>query len=111
MARDALKETRIIAGLDIGTTKVACAIGRFENDQLNIIGVGTAPNTGMRHGVVVNIDSTSEAIRKAKDEAELMAGVRIEGVWLGVGGQHIKFSASRGMGAVRHKEVAQEDID
>lgn len=111
MAKDAKKETRIIAGLDIGTTKVACAIGRFENGQLDIIGVGYAPNSGMRHGVVVNIDSTTEAIRKAKDEAELMAGVRIEGVWLAVGGQHVQSFASGGMVAVRHKEVQQEDID
>lgn len=111
MARDAKTEGRIIAGLDIGTTKVACAIGRFENGQLDIIGVGTAPNTGMRHGVVVNIDSTSESIRKAKDEAELMAGVRIDGIWLGVGGQHIQSFSSLGMVAVRHKEVQQEDID
>ena len=111
MAKDAKKETRIIAGLDIGTTKVACAIGRYENGQLDIIGVGQAPNSGMRHGVVVNIDSTTEAIRKAKDEAELMAGVRVEGVWLAVGGQHIQSFASSGMVAVRHKEVQQEDID
>src|SRR6202012_3537145 len=85
--------------------------GRFENGQLDIIGVGTASNTGMRHGVVVNIDTTSDAIKKAKDEAELMAGVRIEGVWLAVGEQHIKSFASGGMVAVRHKEVQQEDID
>src|SRR5258708_4813526 len=112
MAKDANKtESRIVAGLDIGTTKVACAIGRFENGQLNIIGVGTAPNTGMRHGVVVNIDSTSDAIRKAKDEAELMAGQRIEGVTLAIGGQHIQSFSSTGMVAVRHKEVQQEDID
>lgn len=111
MAKDAKTETRIIAGLDIGTTKVACAIGRWENGQLNIIGVGTAPSSGVRHGVVVNIDSTTEAIRKAKDEAELMAGVRIDGVWLAVGGQHVKSFASTGMVAVRHKEVQQEDID
>jgi cell division protein FtsA len=111
MAKDAKNETRIIAGLDIGTTKVSCAIGRFENGQLDIIGVGNASNTGMRHGVVVNIDTTSEAIKKAKDEAELMAGVRVDGVWLAVGGQHIQSFASSGMVAVRHKEVAQEDID
>jgi cell division protein FtsA len=111
MARDAKTEGRIIAGLDIGTTKVACAIGRFENGQLDIIGVGQAPNTGMRHGVVVNIDSTAESIRKAKEEAELMAGVRVEGLWLGIGGQHIQSFASSGMVAVRHKEVQQEDID
>ncbi len=111
MAKDAQTESRIIAGLDIGTTKVTCAIGRFENGQLDIIGVGNAANTGMRHGVVVNIDSTSDSIRKAKDEAELMAGVRIDGVWLGIGGQHVQSFSSAGMVAVRHKEVRQEDID
>src|SRR4051794_14181258 len=111
MAKDAQTEARIIAGLDIGTTKVTCAIGRFENGQLDIIGVGNAINTGVRQGVVVNIDSTSDSIRKAKDEAELMAGVRVEAVWLGVGGQHIQSFASAGMVAVRHKEVQQEDID
>lgn len=111
MAKDAKTQSRIIAGLDIGTTKVTCAIGKYENGRLDIIGVGNATNTGMRHGVVVNIDSTSEAIRKAKDEAELMAGVHIDSVWLAVGGQHIQSFASGGMVAVRHKEVQQDDID
>ncbi|MBX3021744.1 MAG: cell division protein FtsA [Bdellovibrionales bacterium] len=111
MAKDAKTQARIIAGLDIGTTKVACAIGRYDNGQLDIIGVGQAPNSGMRHGVVVNIDATTEAIKKAKDEAELMAGTRADSVWLAVGGQHIQSFASSGMVAVRHKEVQQEDID
>lgn len=111
MAKDATAQAQVIAGLDIGTTKVACAIGRFENGRLNIIGVGTAPNSGMRHGVVVNIDATTEAIKKAKDEAELMAGQRIENVWLAVGGQHIQSFASSGMVAIRNKEVQQDDIE
>lgn len=110
MAKDA-KYTRMIAGLDIGTTKVTCAIGRFENGQLDIIGVGNAPNSGMRHGVVVNIDAATEAVKKAKDEAELMAGVRVDSVWLGVGGNHIQSFSSGGMIAIRHKEVQQEDVD
>lgn len=111
MAKDATKNARMIAGLDIGTTKVACAIGRYDNGQLDIIGVGTAPNSGMRHGVVVNIDAATEAIKKAKDEAELMAGVRVDNVWLAVGGQHIQSFSSAGMVAVRHKEVQQDDVD
>ncbi|HMN68408.1 MAG TPA: cell division protein FtsA [Bdellovibrionales bacterium] len=111
MAKDAAADAQVIAGLDIGTTKVTCAIGRFEEGRLNIIGVGTAPNSGMRHGVVVNIDSTSDAIKKAKDEAELMAGQKIESVWLAVGGQHIQSFASSGMVAIRNKEVQQDDID
>ena len=115
MAKDANTQVRIIAGLDIGTTKVACAIGRYDmtggSPRLDIIGVGSAANSGMRHGVVVNIDATTDAIKKAKDEAELMAGQRVEGVWLAVGGQHIQSQASGGMVAIRNKEVAQEDID
>jgi cell division protein FtsA len=111
MAKDAKSNARMIAGLDIGTTKVACAIGRYDNGQLDIIGVGTAPNSGMRHGVVVNIDATTDAIKKAKDEAELMAGVRVDEVWLAVGGQHIQSFSSSGMVAVRHKEVQQDDVD
>lgn len=111
MAKDAKSNPRMIAGLDIGTTKVACAIGRFDAGQLDIIGLGHAPNAGMRHGVVVNIDAVTEAIKKAKDEAELMAGVRVDGIWLAVGGQHIQSFSSRGMVAIRHKEVIQEDID
>lgn len=111
MAKDAKTQARMIAGLDIGTTKVACAIGRYDNGRLDIIGVGVAPNTGMRHGVVVNIDATTEAITKAKDEAELMAGAKVESVYLSVGGQHIQSFASSGMVAVRHKDVQQEDID
>lgn len=111
MAKDAKSNPRMIAGLDIGTTKVACAIGRFDNGQLDIIGVGTAANSGMRHGVVVNIDAATEAIKKAKDEAELMAGVRVDNVWLAVGGQHIQSMSSAGMVAIRHKEVQQDDVD
>src|SRR5690606_17297129 len=111
MAKDGKGQSRIVAGLDIGTTKVACAIGRLENGQLNIIGVGTAPNSGMRHGVVVNIDATTGSLKKAKEEAELMAGERMEEVWLAVGGQHIQSFSSTGMVAISNKEVRQEDVD
>lgn len=109
MAKDA--KSRVIAGLDIGTSKVACVIGVLRGENLEIIGVGQALNTGMRQGVVVHIESTSESIRKAKEEAELMAGIHIDSVWLAVGGQHIQSFTSQGMVAVRHKEVRQDDID
>ena len=102
---------RIVAALDIGTTKVACAIGTVSKESVEVIGVGQAPNMGMRQGVVVNIEATSEAITKAKEEAELMAGHRVETVWLSVGGNHIQSFASTGMVAIRNKEVKQEDID
>ena len=65
-----LQRDRVFAGLDIGTTKVSCTIGTAGEKEINIIGVGQSPNTGMRQGVVVNIEAVSEAIQKAKEEAE-----------------------------------------
>lgn len=109
------KKGRVIAALDIGTTKVSLAIGISQGDgsgaHIDIIGVGESPSVGIRQGVVVNIESTAEAIRKAREEAELMAGVKVDSVWLSVGGSHVQSFASGGMIAIRHKEVRQEDID
>lgn len=105
------KRGRVVAALDIGTTKVACAIGAVNKTNVEVIGVGQAANSGMRQGVVVNIEATAESIKRAKDEAELMAGHRVESVWLSVGGNHIQSFASSGMVAIRNKEVKQEDID
>ncbi|MEZ4872509.1 MAG: cell division protein FtsA [Bdellovibrionales bacterium] len=101
----------IIAGLDIGTTKVACAIGQIGAEGLEIIGMGQAPNLGVRQGAVINIDITAEAIRKAKEEAELMAGQKISDVWLGVAGSHIESFDSSGMVAVRSQEVDKDDVE
>lgn len=105
------KKGRLVAALDIGTTKVACAIGTVSKDSVEVIGVGQAPNSGVRQGVVVNIEATAESIVKAKEEAELMAGHRVDTVWLSIGGNHIQSFASSGMVAIRNKEVRQEDID
>ncbi|MGL1696728.1 hypothetical protein ACSTH7_25150, partial [Vibrio parahaemolyticus] len=80
------KKHKVVAALDIGTTKVACAIGQIAKEKVEVIGLGNAVNTGMRQGVVVNIEATTEAIVKAKEEAELMAGHKTESVWLSVGG-------------------------
>lgn len=107
----ATNRSRTLAGLDIGTTKVKCIIANVSNDGVDVIGVGAVENSGMRQGVVVNIEAASESIRKAKEEAELMSGVEIEKVWLGVGGSHIESFDSQGMIAIRNKEVTAEDID
>lgn len=104
----------IVAGLDIGTTKVCVVVGqRDENGQTEIIGMGTAPSAGLRKGVVVNIDATVEAIRKAVEEAELMAGVEIRDVYVGIAGGHIEGINSRGVIAVsgRSREIGQSDVD
>lgn len=105
------RKPHLIAGLDVGTTKVTCSIGYITTEGVDVVGVGNAPNPGMKQGMVVNIEATSEAIRKAKEEAELMAGQRVHDVWLGVGGFHIQSFDSAGMVAIRNKEVTTEDIE
>lgn len=110
---DMESKDRIVAGLDIGTTKVCVAIGICRDgadSQIDVIGVGTVPSFGMRKGVVVNIEATTDAIIKAREEAELMAGLKISDIWIGVAGSHIKSFDSKGMVAIRHEEVHQGDI-
>jgi cell division protein FtsA len=78
--------------------------------SIDIVGLGSAPSLGIRQGAVVNIEATIEAIQKAREEAELMAGYQISEVWVAVGGLHIKSFDSRGMIAIRNKEVKADDI-
>jgi len=96
-----LADESIITGLDIGTTKVCAVIGQMNDiGGIDIIGVGTSPSSGLRKGVVVNIDNTVKSISKAIEEAELMAGVEVESVYTGVAGGHIKGINSRGVVAI-----------
>ncbi len=106
------KSEDIIAGLDIGTTKICCIIGEVRDEkEIDIIGIGSHPSRGLRKGVVVNIESTVESIKNAVEEAELMAGCEIDSVYVGIAGGHIKGFNSHGVIAVKNKEVAQPDID
>lgn len=107
-----MNKTPVIAGLDIGSSKVSVVIATVSDDsRVEIVGVGTAPNTGIRQGIVVNIEATTDSIRKAREEAELMSGYRIEEVWVGVSGSHIKSFDSKGMVAIKNKEVTFQDMD
>jgi cell division protein FtsA len=109
----AKNQQRYLVGLDIGTSKVAVAIGeRKENGTLEVIGVGTAPSRGLRKGVVVNLDATVESVKHAVEEAELMAGISIERAYVGVAGGHVKGFNCRGVVAVsgRDREVTREDV-
>ncbi len=83
-------DDNVFVGLDIGTTKIACIISEQDaNGELKIVGVGVSPSDGLRKGVVVNIDKTVRSIQKAVEEAELMAGVDVDAVWVGIAGDHI----------------------
>ncbi len=107
-------ESRIITGLDIGTSKVCAIITREDADgNLNIMGVGTAPSRGIRKGVVVNIDQTVQAIQQAMDEAQQMAGVKVERVYVGIAGDHINSLTSKGIVGVAREdhEITQDDVD
>jgi cell division protein FtsA len=109
-----MPKNNYIVGLDIGTKKTAAIIGEITEDKkIEIIGIGTTDSRGLRKGVVVNLETTVNAIKKAQEEAELMAGVEIDSAFVGISGAHIKSFNSRGVIAVsgKNKEITAEDIE
>ena len=105
---------RLAVGLDVGTTTIRCVIGHLDgsNPSATVIGVGTAPNNGMRKGAVVNIVNTAHAIDRALDEAERMSGHRVRGVSVSVNGAHITAMTSKGVIAVTspNNEISDDDL-
>ena len=107
-------EEKYIVALDIGTSKVCVLVGEVtDRAQLEIIGRGTAPMKGTRRGNIINLDQAIDAVKKAIDEAEVMAGLQIESAYVGVAGDHIRSVNSRGVVSIvgKHREIAREDID
>ena len=104
------KKENLVVGLDIGTTKICAIVGSATDSGLDIVGIGTSPSAGLRKGVVINIESTVGAIRKALQEAELMAGCEIKSVFAGIAGGHIKGFNSQGVIAIKNREVNNEDV-
>ena len=104
---------RIIVGLDVGTTKVCTVIGELSEDGiLDIIGQGTTPSQGIKRGAVVNLEKTSEAIRSSIKQAERVAGVPVNRVFVGVAGPHIKSVTSHGLAAIRRGHtIGPADIE
>ncbi|MCJ7773355.1 MAG: cell division protein FtsA [Desulfobacterales bacterium] len=103
-------QENVIVGLDIGTTKICAVVGEASGKEINIIGIGTHPSIGLRKGVVVNIESTVESIKKAVEEAELMAGCEISSVYTGIAGGHITGFNSRGIVAIKGQEITEHDV-
>jgi len=105
------KRDHIVVGLDIGTTKICAIVAEVtEEGTVNVVGVGSSPSRGLRKGVVVNIESTVESIKKAVEEAELMAAVQINSVYTGIAGSHISGENSRGVVALKKQEVTRVDV-
>ena len=104
----------IVVGLDIGTTKIACLVGRkTDHGKIEILGIGKAPSLGVSRGVVSNIEKTVQSIRAAVEEAEAKSGIEIKVVNVGIAGQHIKSLQHRGM-ITRdsiEEEISQKDVD
>ncbi len=104
---------RILAGLDIGTTKICLIVAEVDDtNQVNVVGVGTVPSEGLRRGIVINLEKTVHSISRAVEKAERMAGVEIKSVYAGIAGDHIRSINSRGVIAVSRKdnEIGPADV-
>ena len=108
MTKDA---KNLIVGLDIGTSKVVAVVAEVMPDgRHEVIGLGQHESKGLKKGVVVNIEATVESIQRALEEAELMADCKIRNVYTGIAGSHIRSINSRGMVAIKDKEVTAADV-
>lgn len=107
-------QEQLYIGLDIGTSKVACVVGLMEedSDKPSIIGVGVAPTTGLRRGVIVDIDETVSSITAAVDEAERVSGIPIHRATISIDGASVRSMNSSGVIAVSHAdhEISAEDV-
>jgi len=105
-------DKNLITALDLGTSKVVALIAELkDDDQINIIGVGVQPSRGLKKGVIVNIDSTVQAIQKAMEDAEHMADCQVSTVCVGIAGSHVNSMNSTGVVAIRDQEVTPADVE
>ncbi len=107
------KETKnVIVALDIGTSKIVALVAELLPDgRMEVIGLGSHESRGLRKGVVVNIEATVGAIQRALEEAELMADCKIQRVFTGIAGSHVRSFNSTGMVAIKDKEVSSADVE
>jgi cell division protein FtsA len=107
------RKDRYLVGLDVGTSKICAIVAELVDDHgLDVVGIGVAESRGIRRGVIVNLEAAVDSIKKAIDEAELMAGVEIDAVHLSMAGPHIKGFNSRGVIAVagKSREITRDDV-
>ncbi len=105
-------ERNLLVALDVGTSKVVVLVGEISQDnQIEVIGIGSHPSNGLKKGVVVNIEATVQSIQRAVEEAELMAGCEIHSAFTGIAGSHIRSMNSHGIVAIQDNEVVASDIE
>lgn len=109
-----MAKTNIIVGLDVGTSKIRTMVASFKEVQKKpkVIGVGEALSSGMRKGVVIDIEEVTESIKKSIEQAELNSGIPIQHAYVSIGGNHIGIRANKGLVAVSRadQEISEEDI-
>ncbi len=108
-----MSKESISVGLDIGSTKVITCVGKYDGAIVDIVGIGYAPNQGMRKGVIVDIEETVSSITASLEEAERMAGITLKSGVIGIDGSHIESMESKGVIAVSRNDgsISEEDID
>src|SRR4029434_4197397 len=107
------RRERYIVGLDVGTSTVVCVVCEgMDDNSLHVVGIGVAESRGIKRGVVVNLEAAVDSIKKAIEEAELMAGIEIDSVYLALSGPHVKGFNSRGVIAVagKNREITRDDV-
>ena len=109
-------QERVIAGLDIGSAKTTVVIAEAIGDTsrqppIKVLGVGQARTTGLRRGIVSDIEETTRSIKKAVEDAERMAGVQIESIYAGIAGEHVRAMTSKGIVAVNGDEISKNDVN
>jgi cell division protein FtsA len=105
------RNTDIIVGLDVGTTKICAIVGEVTPDGVNILSVSSHPSTGLRKGVVIDIEATANSIRRAVADAEDSIGIGIREVYVGIAGSHIKSFSSYGAVGIKGKDVSHDDVE
>src|SRR5829696_4997044 len=111
-----MKSERLVAGLDVGSARTTAIIAEVVGELpkrpgLRILGVGQARTTGMRRGVVADIEETTRAIRKAMEDAQRIAGVTVDSVYVGIAGEHVQTMTSKGIVAISGDEITRADVD
>ncbi len=111
-----MNSARFVAGLDIGSAKTTAIIGEVVGDLprrpgIKVLGLGQAKTTGLRRGVVADIEETTQSIKKALSDAEQMAGAKVEACYVGITGEHIQAMTSKGIVAVAGEEITRADVD
>ncbi len=111
-----MNHEHVIAGLDIGSAKTTVVIAEAVGDlhrqtQIKVLGVGQARTTGLRRGIVSDIEETTRSIKKAVEDAERMAGTKIESIYVGIAGEHVRAMTSKGIVAVNGDEISRADVN